>query len=119
MRKRVDSRELDEIKLDRFMERMSGGGCLLLLRWSRRHAPHLLRLLMVAFLRGETSAANTEEIPDTQSATGPNNISTLEAAEREHIARALSECGTLAEAASKLGIGESTLWRKRKLYALG
>jgi transcriptional regulator of acetoin/glycerol metabolism len=119
MRKRVEIRELNEIALDRFIERMSSGGCLLLLQWARRHAPHLLRMLMVAFLKGEAYAAGLPQNARTRSAKAPDDISTLEAAEREHIARALFECSTFAEAASKLGIGESTLWRKRKLYALG
>lgn len=39
-------------------------------------------------------------------------------AEREAIESALSECDTLANAASMLGINLSTLWRKRKAYGL-
>jgi NtrC-family two-component system response regulator AlgB len=40
----------------------------------------------------------------------------LEAIEREHIARVLGRSGTLEEAAAILGIDASTLWRKRKKY---
>jgi NtrC-family two-component system response regulator AlgB len=40
----------------------------------------------------------------------------LEAIEREHIARVLARSGTLEEAAAILGIDASTLWRKRKKY---
>jgi two-component system, NtrC family, response regulator AlgB len=41
---------------------------------------------------------------------------TLEAIEREHIARVLARSATLDEAAAVLGIDASTLWRKRKKY---
>ena len=41
---------------------------------------------------------------------------TLEAVEQEHIRRILSLSPTLEEAATTLGIGNATLWRKRKRY---
>jgi two-component system, NtrC family, response regulator AlgB len=41
---------------------------------------------------------------------------TLEAVEQEHIRRILSLSPTLEEAATTLGIGNATLWRKRKRF---
>jgi two-component system, NtrC family, response regulator AlgB len=42
----------------------------------------------------------------------------LDEIEREHIARVLENSRTLEDAAMKLGINASTLWRKRKRYKL-
>ena len=44
--------------------------------------------------------------------------SSLEEIEREHIMRVLAESPTLQDAAEKLGINVSTLWRKRKRYKI-
>ena len=44
--------------------------------------------------------------------------SSLEQLERRHIQRVLAESATLEEAATRLGIDVTTLWRKRKRYAL-
>lgn len=43
---------------------------------------------------------------------------TLEELEQQHIARMISMCDSLQEAADALGIDLSTLWRKRKQYGL-
>jgi two-component system, NtrC family, response regulator AlgB len=43
---------------------------------------------------------------------------TLEAVEQEHIRRILDLSPTLEEAATTLGIGSATLWRKRKRYSM-
>ena len=40
----------------------------------------------------------------------------LHAIEREHILRVIGQSVTLSEAAAKLGIAETTLWRKRRRY---
>ena len=42
----------------------------------------------------------------------------LDAVEREHIARVLAASATLEEAADTLGINVTTLWRKRRRYGI-
>ena len=119
MRESEKARELDERTLDDFLERMTGEGCLVLLQWGRRYAPHLLRLLIASFLKGqEVSPDEMVAISSKAAERTLSYLSTLETAERQHIARVISECKTLAEAASKLGIHPTTLWRKRKLYTI-
>jgi DNA-binding NtrC family response regulator len=127
------SGEIDERKLDSFLERMTEAGCLRLLQWARTQAPDLLKALMISFLTGDASQSggtSQSNVKKTERQYGRRNDSpsdasasqgttTLRQAEREHIARVLSESRTLQEAASKLGIPNSTLWRKRKLYRLG
>jgi NtrC-family two-component system response regulator AlgB len=44
--------------------------------------------------------------------------SALEDVERQHIGRVLADSATLEEAASRLGISSTTLWRKRKRYGI-
>ncbi len=43
----------------------------------------------------------------------------LEDVERRHIEQVLAESATLEEAAARLGVNVTTLWRKRKRYGLG
>ena len=43
---------------------------------------------------------------------------TLDQIEAEHIRRILASTGTIEEAAAKLGIDPSTLYRKRKKYGI-
>jgi NtrC-family two-component system response regulator AlgB len=42
----------------------------------------------------------------------------LEELERRHIQQVLAESATLEEAAARLGINVTTLWRKRKRYGI-
>jgi len=42
----------------------------------------------------------------------------LEEVERAHVQRVLAESTTLEEAATRLGINPTTLWRKRKRWGL-
>lgn len=122
------AKKVEQHALDDFIERMTGDGCLQLLKWARCYAPHLLRMLMVSFLTGQAPGSDLKAIGDQSSSPSGSpakreirsqETATLRTAEREHIARVISHSRTLSEAASKLGISSSTLWRKRKLYRLG
>ena len=42
----------------------------------------------------------------------------LEEIERRHIEQVLADSATLEEAAARLGVNPTTLWRKRKRYGL-
>lgn len=63
--------------LENLLEYLSDYECLTLLRWAKRCVPQLLRRLMVSYFERQTQSV------------------TLEAAEREHISRVLSESKTL------------------------
>src|SRR6266481_5018777 len=49
-------------------------------------------------------------------AGGPPRPGSLEDVERPHVQRVLAESATLDEAAARLGINSTTLWRKRKRW---
>jgi NtrC-family two-component system response regulator AlgB len=66
-----------------------------------------------------------DDLPDRLLAGEPHSIDTagtsnvsLEEVEKRHIARVLAESTTLEEAAARLGVDVTTLWRKRKRYQL-
>jgi DNA-binding NtrC family response regulator len=76
----------------------------------------------VVLARGDTIYA--EDFPDrllapraAASPTSPQG-SSLEEIERAHIQQVLADCATLEEAAARLGINPTTLWRKRKRYGI-
>ena len=48
----------------------------------------------------------------------PDTALSLEELERRHIVQVLAESATLEEAAARLGINPTTLWRKRKRYGI-
>lgn len=116
---------INESTMDRFLENMSDVGRLTLLRWARQHAPNLLHALTVSFLTQARSSELNKTVsrrssPAT-SVDGPSMISepaTLRTLERQYIAQVIADSPTLREAAVRLGVAETTLWRKRKLYAL-
>ena len=77
----------------------------------------------VVLARGDAIAL--DDLPD--SITRPSRPSrstpvaircSLEANERRAVQRALAESATLEEAATRLGINVTTLWRKRKRWKL-
>jgi Bacterial regulatory protein, Fis family len=121
-----DISDVDESALDRFLERLSDVGGSTIFHWARRHAPDLLATLIVSFLtRASVSelrkAVDKYSLRETSPATGGTRSSkaaTLRAIERQHIARVIAESRTLGEAASRLGVAGTTLWRKRKLFDL-
>jgi NtrC-family two-component system response regulator AlgB len=71
---------------------------------------------------GETIRA--EHLPDgvlappAAAIPPPDTALSLEELERRHIVQVLAESATLEEAAARLGINPTTLWRKRKRYGI-
>ncbi|HKA55540.1 MAG TPA: sigma-54 dependent transcriptional regulator [Candidatus Binatia bacterium] len=77
----------------------------------------------VVLSRGET--ITVEDLPDRLLApAGPGTVAppvtalSLEELERHHIQQVLTDSPTLEDAAARLGINPTTLWRKRKRYRL-
>jgi transcriptional regulator with GAF, ATPase, and Fis domain len=122
-----DLSDVDDLALDQFLERLSDVGRLTLLRWARRNAPDLLHALVVRFLTRASSSELRKTVdkrswPETSRVEAATKkrvaAATLRAIERQHIARVIAESTTLREAASRLGVACSTLWRRRRLYGL-
>jgi NtrC-family two-component system response regulator AlgB len=53
-----------------------------------------------------------------RSPTAHPSAQSLDEIERLHIVQVLSESATLEDAAARLGINVTTLWRKRKRYGI-
>jgi NtrC-family two-component system response regulator AlgB len=76
----------------------------------------------VVLSRGDT--VRTEDLPDRLLAPAPAATAdqagggSLEELERRHIEQVLADSSTLEEAAARLGINPTTLWRKRRRYGL-
>ncbi len=76
----------------------------------------------VVLSRGDTMTI--DELPERllgrprESVTEPSHPLSLQDVERHHIEEAIRASATLREAATRLGIDATTLWRKRKLYGL-
>jgi transcriptional regulator with PAS, ATPase and Fis domain len=98
----------------------------MLAHWARRAAPLLMDLLKTAYLADQKTQPNTDATafelvarPAADSSAAQEQLApTLKELEREHLERVLAQTRTLDEAAQKLGIAVSTLWRKRKRYNL-
>ena len=63
---------------------------------------------------GSEPRSTRESAPSTPS----DGAGSLEDVERRHIEQVLADSATLEEAAARLGINPTTLWRKRKRYGL-
>jgi hypothetical protein len=97
--------------------------CVRLARWARRAVPGLMHLLKAAYLAGQgdpppAQTAAFELLVRPRFGPREQDSPTLKELEREHLERVLTETRTVEEAAQKLGIAASTLWRKRKRYNL-
>ena len=82
----------------------------------------LVNILERAVVLSGDDVITTRDLPERllmappPAATAP--VLSLEELERDHIRRAVAESATLEEAAIRLGIDSTTLWRKRKRYGL-
>jgi hypothetical protein len=101
------------------------GENLKLIHWAVREAPELLRMLRTAYLFGQDGLAPPTALGGDGVALGllPRRSKAvtlgsekLKDVEREHIHRVLEESTSLEEAAVRLGISNTTLWRKRRRY---
>lgn len=84
----------------------------------------LVNTLERAVVLARDNLIRTEDLPDrllappTAAPAAPASGWSLEELERRHIEQALAEASTLEEAAARLGINPTTLWRKRKRYGI-
>jgi two-component system, NtrC family, response regulator AlgB len=85
----------------------------------------LLSVLERAVVVSRGATITPEELPTSLTATRlsddlaiPTQALSLHEIEQRHIARILGESVTYGEAAARLGIDPTTLWRKRKRYRL-
>lgn len=84
----------------------------------------LANTLERAVVLARDNLIRTEDLPDrllaptAAAAAAPTSGVSLEELERRHIEQALAESETLEEAAARLGINPTTLWRKRKRYGI-
>jgi two-component system, NtrC family, response regulator AlgB len=85
----------------------------------------LVNVLERAVILSQGDSIKPDHLPDCllgraprAPADTPTNRLSLEELERQHIERVLADSGTLEEAATRLGINPTTLWRKRKRYHL-
>ncbi len=112
---------IDEPGLEYVLGHLTDVGFATLLEWARREAPALLRTLMISYIAGQAppdaSIADSAHpnLPGENPASGVSN-KTLRRLQQEHITRVVSESKTLSEAAARLGIHSTTLWRKLRHY---
>ncbi len=84
----------------------------------------LVNALERAVVLAPAETIREEDLPDRLLAparpptTETGEPSSLETLERRHIVQTLAESATLEEAAARLGINVTTLWRKRKRYGI-
>jgi NtrC-family two-component system response regulator AlgB len=97
---------------------------LLAYRWPG-NVRELVNTLERAVVLARGDVIQTEDLPDRLVAPMPAAITpvpattlSLEELERRHIEQVLADAETLEEAAARLGINPTTLWRKRKRYRI-
>jgi len=85
----------------------------------------LVNVIERAVVLARDNVIRTEDLPDrllaphkAETAAAPDKPLSLEDLERHHIQEVLQDAGTLEEAAARLGINATTLWRKRKRYGI-
>ncbi len=86
----------------------------------------LVNALERAVVLARREAIDAEDLPDQVLAPATAHAPSIAAAqdaladvERAHVERILAESPTLEEAATRLGINPTTLWRKRRRWGLG
>ncbi len=79
----------------------------------------LVNALEHALVLAGDGIIDVNELPDAVLAPpAPRSADALEDVERAHVREVLAESATLEEAASRLGINVTTLWRKRRRWGL-
>jgi len=87
----------------------------------------LVNALERAIVLARDEVVRTEDLPDAvlapapaggTGAPAPDALASLEDVERRHVQAVLAESATLEEAAARLGINVTTLWRKRRRWNL-
>ena len=82
----------------------------------------LVNVLERAVVLARSDTIDEEDLPDRlmapPGATSVSQSASLEELERRHIQQVLADSATLEEAAARLGINPTTLWRKRKRYGI-
>ncbi len=81
----------------------------------------LVNVLERAVVLSQGRFIRTDDLPDRLLApadAAPACELSLEQLERRHIQQVLADAATLEEAAARLGINPTTLWRKRKRYGI-
>lgn len=85
----------------------------------------LVNVLERAVVLAHSNRISAEDLPDRLLVPAPARVpsaaepaGSLEEMERRHIEEVLADSATLEEAAARLGINPTTLWRKRKRYGL-
>lgn len=86
----------------------------------------LVNVLESALVLSQGSTITRHHLPDRLLACPRNDAGdiplaalSLEELERRHIERVVADSRTLEEAAARLGVNATTLWRKRKRYSMG
>jgi NtrC-family two-component system response regulator AlgB len=93
---------------------------LLAYRWPG-NVRELVNVLERAVVLSQGRLIRTDDLPDRLLApvdAAPAGELSLEQLERRHIQQVLADAATLEEAAARLGINPTTLWRKRKRYGI-